>query len=122
MNPRPEGTLLLRNRPLVLTLLVAIAACHANEQPSTTISGDVPDTILELTRHRLETDAPGAIAARLVHAERQTFNDGSLGCPEPGVMYTQALVAGYHVVYEIDGATYDYRVTESGNVRHCTAP
>ena len=31
-------------------------------------------------------------------AEAVTWNDGSLGCPEPGMMYTQALVDGYWVV------------------------
>jgi hypothetical protein len=28
------------------------------------------------------------------------WNDGSLGCPEPGMMYTQALVNGYWLIIE----------------------
>jgi len=103
-------------------LLAAIAACHARALPPVTPPVDVPETILELTRRQLETDAPGMVGASLVRAERRTFNDGSLDCPEPGVLYTQALVAGYQVVYEHDRDTYDYRVTESGMVRRCTAP
>ena len=30
----------------------------------------------------------------IVRAESVVWNDGSLGCPEPGMMYTQALVNG----------------------------
>ena len=31
----------------------------------------------------------------LVNAERVTWNDGAMGCPEPGQMYTQMLVPGF---------------------------
>ncbi|WP_152231892.1 hypothetical protein [Georgenia ruanii] len=34
----------------------------------------------------------------VVLAQRETFPDGALGCPQPGHMYTQALVDGYRVV------------------------
>ena len=45
----------------------------------------------------------------LISAEAVTFTDGSLGCAEPGMSYTQALVDGMRVVVEVDGTTYDYR-------------
>ena len=48
-------------------------------------------------------------------AEAVTWNDGSLGCPEPGMMYTQALVDGYWVVIRASpDSTYDFRVTGTG--------
>jgi hypothetical protein len=34
----------------------------------------------------------------VVTVERVTWPDGALGCPQPGGMYTQALVEGYRVV------------------------
>lgn len=37
-----------------------------------------------------------------------TWPDGSLGCPEPGMSYTQALVEGYRIELTADGATYAY--------------
>lgn len=40
----------------------------------------------------------GAEAITVVLAQRETFPDGALGCPQPGHMYTQALVDGYRVV------------------------
>ena len=46
----------------------------------------------------------------IVRAESVVWNDGSLGCPEPGMEYTQALINGYWVVIEAAGQTYDFRV------------
>lgn len=37
-------------------------------------------------------------AITVVLAQRETFPDGALGCPQPGHVYTQALVDGYRVV------------------------
>lgn len=58
----------------------------------------------------------------LVSAEAMTWNDGSLGCPKPGEMYTQALVDGYHVVVEVDGEEFDYRAPNRGSPRLCESP
>jgi hypothetical protein len=44
----------------------------------------------------------------LVSAEMVTWSDGSIGCPEPGMVYTQALVDGYRIVVEVAGARVDY--------------
>ncbi len=37
-----------------------------------------------------------------------TWSDGSLGCPQPDMMYTQALVPGYLLVLEVDGERVEY--------------
>ena len=34
--------------------------------------------------------------------------DGSLGCPQPGMMYTQVLKEGYKIVLEHDGKMFNY--------------
>lgn len=39
-----------------------------------------------------------------------TWPDGSLGCPERGVRYTQLPIPGYRVTVAARGTTYDYRV------------
>ena len=57
----------------------------------------------------------------IVRAQSVVWNDGSLGCPEPGQMYTQALVNGYWVVIEAAGQTYDFRVDHKGSFRLCPA-
>jgi hypothetical protein len=56
----------------------------------------------------------------IVSAEEVTFPDGSLGCPQPGMVYTQAMVDGYKIVAEVGGKTYDFRGTGS-TFRLCTA-
>ncbi len=57
-----------------------------------------------------------ASTATVVKAEAVTWPDGSLGCPQPGMMYTQMVQPGYQVVLELDGTTYDYRVAGEGAV------
>ncbi len=42
------------------------------------------------------------------------WNDGALGCPKPGMMYTQALVNGYWIILEFEGQKFDYRATDKG--------
>jgi hypothetical protein len=55
----------------------------------------------------------------IVRAEPVVWNDGSLGCPEPGMSYTQALVNGYWVVIDAAGQRYDFRVGGGGSFRLC---
>ncbi|MDT0166757.1 hypothetical protein Q9R32_14475 [Actinotalea sp. AC32] len=44
----------------------------------------------------------------VVRADAVTWRDGSMGCPRPGMSYTQALVEGTLVVLEVDGRRYEY--------------
>jgi hypothetical protein len=37
-----------------------------------------------------------------------TWPDGAIGCPEPDLMYTQALVEGYRIVLDADGTQLHY--------------
>ena len=52
-------------------------------------------------------DVPEAEVA-VAGALRVTWADGSLGCPEEGMMYTQALVPGYLLTLEVDGRRVAY--------------
>ena len=40
---------------------------------------------------------------KVLAVESVTWSDGSLGCPEPGMMYTQALVRGHRVRVDAAG-------------------
>ena len=44
----------------------------------------------------------------VVSAEEVTWRDGSLGCPEPGMAYTQALVNGTRIRLSSGGVLYEY--------------
>ena len=85
------------------------------------VTGEVPDTLLDSIMADLE-GRTGADRSEftVVHAESVRWNDGALGCPEPGQAYTQAVVDGYHVVIEHDGRESDYRATVGGYFMLCT--
>jgi hypothetical protein len=84
------------------------------------MTGEVPAEIMASLLVDAATRAGVAEnAIEVVRAEATTWNDGSLGCPEPGMGYTMALVDGYHVVLEVDGEELDYRVSGNGGFRLC---
>jgi hypothetical protein len=55
----------------------------------------------------------------VVTARAVTWPNGALGCPKPGMMYTQALIDGYQVVVKAAGTTYDYRFGSTSTPRLC---
>ena len=86
------------------------------------MKGQVPqgilDSILKEAATLAKVDREQLV---IVRAESVVWNDGSLGCPEPGMMYTQMLVNGYWVVIEAAGQKYDFRVGSGGSFRLCRA-
>ena len=61
-------------------------------------------------------------AVVLSAAEQVTWGDGSLGCPEPGRMYTQALVPGYRVTATTPAGRMRYHTDSRGQVAACAHP
>ena len=55
----------------------------------------------------------------LLLAARITWRDGSLGCPRPDRLYTQALVPGMLIELRAAGATYRYHAREHGEPFLC---
>jgi hypothetical protein len=47
-------------------------------------------------------------------AEAVTWPDGSLGCPQPGRAYTQALVRGYRIQIVAGDRTLEYHASLRG--------
>jgi hypothetical protein len=54
-------------------------------------------------------------------AEAVTWPDGSLGCPQPGMMYTQALVPGFRIRIRAGAETLDYHAGRRGVATFCPA-
>jgi hypothetical protein len=52
-------------------------------------------------------------------AEKVTWNDASLGCPMPGMSYTQALVPGYRIVARSSAGAFIYHTDATGNLAVC---
>ena len=81
-----------------------------------------PDLIAQIVTAGAREAGVAADAVDIVVAEAVTWSDGSIGCPESGMMYTQALVPGYRVVLEADGRQLNFHATESGDFRFCENP
>lgn len=58
---------------------------------------------------------------KVVSADAVTWPDGSLGCPQPGMMYTQALVPGYRVRLQAGEQVLDYHASARGSFVLCPA-
>lgn len=60
-------------------------------------------------------------AAEVESAEAVTWPDSSLGCPSPGVQYTQSLVEGLRVLVRVDGERYDFRFGAGTDLKLCSS-
>jgi len=54
-----------------------------------------------------------------VDSRAVTWRDGSLGCAQPGAIYTQALVPGYLVIVEAGGDRFEYHSGSRGHFILC---
>ncbi|HEU4808855.1 MAG TPA: hypothetical protein VFT01_11385 [Homoserinimonas sp.] len=90
---------------------------------STGAVGGVPEEMLsEVVADAASRAAVDPSAVNVIVAEAVTWSDGSLGCPEPGMSYTQALVPGYRVVVEAGGEELHFHAGVSGEFRYCDDP
>lgn len=106
----PESSRPVRSLPAFATAPPSEAA----------VTGEVPAEILTpIIDDAALRSGTAATDIEVRQAESVTWPDGSLGCPEPGMMYTQALIDGYHVVLDADGEQLDYRVGNGGSFRLC---
>jgi hypothetical protein len=129
---------MLRTILIIGAATIVVAACTANSgadgsepptsqpPPSGSDAGEgasLPESIIEPivldAATRLGVD-PSEVT--IVDAHAETWPDGSLGCPQPGMMYTQALVEGYQVIVEANGTQLDYRGGGQGGFKLCENP
>lgn len=80
--------------------------------PSTPEPGGGPAQLAKADLVKRLGVEPGQVT--VVSSEEVTWQDGSLGCPEPGMRYTQALVNGSRIILEAGGKQYHYH---SGGTR-----
>ena len=86
----------------------------------TPVTGEVPAALLaEIVADAALRSGVAEADIMVVRGESVTWSDGSLGCPQPGMNYTQALVPGYWVVLDADGTEYDYRASARGTFTLC---
>lgn len=79
---------------------------------------EVRQAVVDDAARRFKVESSAVVLTR---AEQVTWPDGSLGCPEPGRMYTQMLVPGYRVVAKTAAGELTYHTDARGNVVNCAA-
>lgn len=57
----------------------------------------------------------------VAEARRVTWSDGAIGCPEPGMHYTMALVDGYLIRLIAEGKPFAYHAGSDGQPFLCPA-
>jgi len=132
---------------MILVLALALAACGApiietpdtptpaatptpepTPEPTKVAESIMPETPLSPEEQKAADKAREILADELkidpedvtiVEVKRVTWRDGSLGCPKPGMMYTQVITPGFKVTAEVDGKTYSIHMDERGNGLVC---
>lgn len=116
----------------LLWLVLFTSACHpgADAEPP---GGKAPmpdredsaasSTLVQVAKadlaRRVDAD-PSEIT--LVEVREVTWRDGSLGCPQPGMRYTQALVNGSQITLEFGGQIYYYHSGGGRGPFYCASP
>jgi hypothetical protein len=96
------------------------AAAPIAEVTRPAMTGEVPAELMEsILDDLVKEEGLQRADIEIERAESVIWPSGGLGCPEPGVMYTQAQVLGYWVVLRAAEKQYDYRVSEKGYFRRC---
>jgi hypothetical protein len=126
-------------------MALVLAACGVSDEPSatttssiaTTSTAAVSPTTSDDSTSTSETDMPdqtalvedaiAALADKLQTTERPIevvevraveWPDGSLGCPEEGKVYTQAIVPGFQILLRYGDTVYVYHAAD-GQVLLC---
>jgi hypothetical protein len=88
----------------------------SSEAPA--MSNDLQSIVAAAKQDAVARGLP-AQALTVQSAQRVTWRDGSLGCPEPQMQYTQALVPGWRVILRVGDTTYDYHAAANGHLILC---
>jgi hypothetical protein len=86
------------------------------------VAAGLDDAIAIAVADAAGTAGTSEASITVISAEYVTWPDGSLGCPEPGMAYTQALVDGYRIVLEVADAPVAYHGALDSPPLRCEDP
>ncbi len=130
---------------LVSSLLFTLAACQGNlgdtenvaptkpviekDEPTSVMNEaqkpDVEDLDSQVSKAKVDLSVRLGVALdeiKLIQASKVTWPDGSLGCPQKGMSYTQALVPGVLIILSAGNSKYNYHSGRGGDPRYCATP
>ena len=96
----------------------SILAPQGTAVPTAEMPLEVRRAVTEEAARRFNVASSAVVLTR---AEQVTWPDGSLGCPEPGRMYTQMLVSGYRVVAKTTAGELVYHTDSRGKLATCAS-
>ncbi len=114
---------------LAMTTLVACSE-QTNEETNQPMTTDRSATMRSDALGREIEQATADLASRtgldqsgieVSVAEFVTWSNGSIGCPQPGMNYTMALVPGYRILLVASGRTYHYHGAREREPFYCPA-
>ena len=82
---------------------------------------EVPESMLSgVIEDAASRQSVGLAAVTVLSGQPVDWSDGSLGCPEPGKLYTQVLTPGYLVMVDAGGVTLEYHLNQQGAFKQCS--
>jgi hypothetical protein len=115
---------------ICLVLLVSANGCSAkeaagvygemNERPGS--AGPQPGQVDIAKRDLAERLSISTGQINVVEVREVTWRDGSIGCPQPGMLYKQVLVNGSLIVLEAEGTRYEYHSGAGRDPFYCAQP
>ena len=104
---------------ILLLVAASLSACAA-DRPAAVPGYTAPvNATLQSVTEAVLADASKRTGLKISHLEvvetiAVTWPDGSLGCPEPGMNYTMALVPGYRIRIRADQQVLNYHASARG--------
>jgi len=125
LDPRPRDGIRWRSRSGLAAAAFLLAAC-APVASQTSPSKETVATVVNLqsvTQAALDdaTRLTGIARSKLavIEARAVTWQNSSLGCPQEGMAYTDALVPGYRVWIQAGERLLDYHASSRGSPVLC---
>lgn len=81
---------------------------HSSGESEMQIPRDLEEAVQAARNDLSETTGHALEDIAVSRAQHVTWGNGALGCPEPDMMYTQALVPGYRIELLADNQRYQY--------------
>ena len=106
---------------MLASVLVSLVACENTETEQKIVvapmnlNGQIEFSKMALAQ-RLDVP-PDSV--KVSSARQVTWRSGALGCPEPGMIYTDALVPGSVIYLQVDNMVHAYHAKFAGEPFYC---
>jgi hypothetical protein len=108
--------------PVTVAPATPTAAATASTAPAVSIPAQA-NAAVEQARQAAATKAGVALASVTVTSVTAVnWPTSALGCPQPGIMYSQLVTPGYKIVVSANGQSFEYHSDRGSNVVTCPTP